>query len=96
MTNTPPPKVLTHDEKKAAEAAFAGRPFNEAWSAAARTVYDGIVKAMPHKGEDDTITIPAASEPLGDAVIAQPSPLQTEEPPIQGHSGGQELVEEST
>ena len=48
MTNTPTPKSLTHDEKKAADAAFAGRPFNEAWSASARAVYDGIVKALPH------------------------------------------------
>ncbi len=30
MTNTPPPKALTYDEKKAANAAFAGRPFNDA------------------------------------------------------------------
>jgi len=36
---------LTHDELKAAEAAFQGRPFNEAWSLAARTVYDGILAA---------------------------------------------------
>lgn len=37
---------LTHDELKAAEAAFHGRPFNEAWSQAAWTVYDGILAAM--------------------------------------------------
>ncbi len=36
---------VTHDELKAAEAAFQGRPFNEAWSEAARTVYDGILAA---------------------------------------------------
>ena len=36
---------LTHDELKAAEAAFQGRPFNEVWSQAARTVYDGILAA---------------------------------------------------
>ncbi len=40
-------RALTHDEKKAAEAAFAGRPFNDAWSASARLIYDGIVKALP-------------------------------------------------
>lgn len=38
--------MLTYDEKKAAEAAFQGRPFNPMWSAAARVVYDGIVRAM--------------------------------------------------
>ena len=36
---------LTHDELKAAEAAFQDRPFNEAWSQVARTVYDGILAA---------------------------------------------------
>ncbi|MCC6139223.1 MAG: hypothetical protein IT389_01245 [Nitrospira sp.] len=47
MTHNPTPKTLTNDEKKAADAAFAGRPFNDAWSAAARAVYDGIVNALP-------------------------------------------------
>jgi hypothetical protein len=37
---------LTSDEYKAAEAAFSGRPFNPAWSQAARAVYDGIWAAM--------------------------------------------------
>jgi len=36
---------LTHDELKAAEAAFQERPINEAWSQAARAVYDGILAA---------------------------------------------------
>jgi hypothetical protein len=36
---------LTYDELKAAEDAFHGRPFNEAWSQAARTVYEGILIA---------------------------------------------------
>ena len=36
---------LTHDELKAAEAAFQERPFNGAWSQVARTVYDGILTA---------------------------------------------------
>lgn len=38
-------RELSHDELKAAEAAFQGRAFNEAWSQAARDVYDGIVAA---------------------------------------------------
>ncbi len=41
------PKLLSNDEKKAAEAAFGGRPFNSAWSAHARLIYDGIMKALP-------------------------------------------------
>jgi hypothetical protein len=39
-------RPLTYDEKKAAEAAFRGEPFNPAWSSAAAKVYAGIVDAM--------------------------------------------------
>ena len=83
MHNTPPPKALTHDEKKAADAAFAGRPFNEAWSASARAVYDGIVKALPHT--DVAIPIPSDVEESVEAL----------EPLAQAQVGGQELVEGS-
>ncbi len=38
-------RALTHDERKAAEAAFRGEPFNPAWSVAAAKVYAGIVTA---------------------------------------------------
>lgn len=47
MDDNQTPRVLSHDEKLAAEAAFAGRPFNAKWSTRARTVYDGIVKSLP-------------------------------------------------
>ena len=39
------PRSLTYDEKKAAEAAFRGEPFNPAWSTAAASVYEGILIA---------------------------------------------------
>ena len=39
-------RPLTHDEKKASEAAFRGLPFNPDWSQSAKLVYDGIVDAM--------------------------------------------------
>ena len=39
-------RPLTHDEKKASEAAFRGMPFNPDWSQSAKSVYDGIVDAM--------------------------------------------------
>ena len=83
MTYTPPPKALSHDEKKAAEAAFAGHPFNEAWSASARAVYDGIVSALPHTD----VAIPTSS--------TQSEPLQPQDPLAQEQVGGQELVEGS-
>jgi hypothetical protein len=41
-------RQLTHDEKKASEAAFHGLPFNPEWSNAAKTVYEGIVQALGH------------------------------------------------
>lgn len=46
-------RALSHDEKKAAEAAFRGLPCDPSWSTAARAIYDGIVKALPagHAGE---------------------------------------------
>jgi len=95
MTNTPPPKALTHDEKKAADAAFAGRPFNEAWSASARTIYDGIVKALPQ--EDIVIPAPSDAETPTEASSTQPEPLQAQAqvPLTLEHAGGQELVEQT-
>lgn len=38
-------RILTHDERKASDAAFAGRPFDPSWSEAARAVYEGILAA---------------------------------------------------
>jgi hypothetical protein len=95
MTHTPPPKALTHDEKKAADAAFAGRPFNEAWSASARTIYDGIVKALPQP--DIVIPAPSDAEIPTEASSAQSAPLQAQAqvPLTLEHAGGQELVEQT-
>jgi hypothetical protein len=95
MTNTPTPKALTHDEKKAADAAFAGRPFNETWSASARAIYDGIVKALPQA--DITIPIPSDAEIPTEASSAQSEPLQAQAqvPLTLEHAGGQELLEQT-
>lgn len=43
------PRDLTYDQKKAAEAAFQGEPFNPAWSVAAAIVYEGILSAMSRR-----------------------------------------------
>lgn len=40
-----PTRPLTHDQRKAAEAAYLGHPFNAAWAESARAVYQGIAKA---------------------------------------------------
>ena len=42
-------RPLTHDEKKAAEAAFKGAPFDPKWSEAARKVYLGLSSAIANK-----------------------------------------------
>lgn len=47
MDNNHTPQPLTHDEQKAAEAAFAGRPFNPKWSDSARKIYEGLSRALP-------------------------------------------------
>jgi hypothetical protein len=77
MTNTPPPKALTHDERKAADAAFSGRPFNAQWSASARAVYDGIMKALPQT-DIEIPTLPNLEE-LAETPSAQNEPLQPQE-----------------
>jgi len=48
-------RVLTHDERKAAEAAFAGRPFNPVWSDSAKEVYEGLVRALPTPPDQSTV-----------------------------------------
>ncbi len=68
MDNKLPPQPLSHDEKKAADAAFAGRPFNPAWSRKARLVYEGIVKSLPAppvtEDEFRQLEATASSEPM--------------------------------
>lgn len=46
MQYEPAGRELTHDEKKAAEAAFTGGQFNPEWSESARKVYDGILAVL--------------------------------------------------
>lgn len=72
MTENPTPKSLSHDEKKAAEAAFTGRPFNPTWSAGARLVYDGIVNALPVPSADSAELEATTSTRLEEAPTALP------------------------
>ncbi len=39
------PRALSHDEKKAAEAAYQGKPPLSSWTKSAQAVYEGILKA---------------------------------------------------
>ncbi len=42
------PRPLTHDEKKASEAAFQGLPRDDKWTDSAKSVYEGIIQALGH------------------------------------------------
>jgi hypothetical protein len=91
MMNSPTPRTLSYDEKKAADAAFTGRPFNEAWSTSARAVYDGIVKAMPHTAV--AIPIPSHAGESAETLSTQMEPFQPQEPLAHEQVDGQELEE---
>jgi hypothetical protein len=75
MDTTPTPRTLTHDERKAAEAAFSGRPCNPTWSESAKRVYEGLIGAMPNfpneSGSPSIQPLPTRSEPDSDV----PPPL---------------------
>jgi len=58
------PRVLTHDEMKASEAAFRGRPFDPKWSKAARQVYDGLLGVLD--GATPIVTPEIAPLPEGE------------------------------
>jgi len=66
------PRALSHDEKKAAEAAYQGKPFHSLWSKSARAVYDGVLNASglsvdsfePIEPSVDSIEIPVGTEGL--------------------------------
>jgi hypothetical protein len=70
-----PPRPRTLDQKKAAEAAFQGLPFDPKWSAAAKAVYDGIVEAQ--KGQP---VVPEVVSTPSDGT-AQLEPEKAAEPP---------------
>jgi hypothetical protein len=79
MDTTQTARTLSHDERKAADAAFAGRPFNPAWSESAKKVYDGLVHALPHLPEEP-ISVPGEKsvQDEQEAIKAVPSLPATE------------------
>ena len=42
-------RTLTHDEKKASEAAFRGLPMDNSWTDSAKAVYEGLIQALSKK-----------------------------------------------
>jgi hypothetical protein len=90
MNAQPTPRILTNDERKAAEAAFAGRPLNPAWSESAKKVYQGLTHALPSFPEESN-GVP--NEPVHEWQTpgeAAPSLPTAEEPKLEkpAHSGG--------
>mgnify|MGYP003394313346 FL=1 len=83
MDTTRTPRVLTHDERKAAEAAFAGRPCNPVWSESAKRVYEGLIHALPTLPDEIVVTpnqnVPGDKAPL-EAVPTLPT---AEEPKLE-------------
>jgi hypothetical protein len=69
-------RTLTHDERKAAEAAFSGRPFNAAWSDSAKRIYEGLIRALPHLPEESTreeIQVDQSEAKAAEAAVALPA-----------------------
>ena len=84
MDEKPIPRTLSHDERHAAEAAFAGRPFNPRWSARARVVYDGIVKSLPTaRLEEELAAAPPVESPPAQETRQEPAPEAPTPIPLQ-------------
>jgi hypothetical protein len=71
------PRALSHDERHAAEAAFAGRPCNPRWSARAKAVYEGILKCLPASDIAEKASAPTPTEPIGESAASAPAPDPT-------------------
>ncbi|WP_173049736.1 hypothetical protein [Nitrospira sp. KM1] len=84
------PGYLTHDERLAADAAFAGRPFNPKWSLRAKAVYDGLLSALPPPDlSDASHAEDAPSGILPEAVTNDPTEAETaSHTPLPGPSLG--------
>jgi len=53
------PRHLTHDEKKASDAAFGGLPLNDKWTESAKLVYEGIIQALGKEPSELPISVEA-------------------------------------
>ena len=89
MDTTRTPRVLTHDERKAAEAAFAGRPCNPVWSESAKRVYEGLIHALPALPDETVVTPNQNASGEKSPLEAVPALPTAEEPKLENpiHSG---------
>ena len=96
MDTTRTPRVLTHDERKAAEAAFAGRPCSPAWSESAKRVYEGLIHALPAL-PDEIIVTPNQNASSDNAPLeAAPTLPTTEEPKLESATNAGKPLEVRT
>ena len=97
MTTTHNPRMLTHDERKAAEAAFTGRPFNPDWSESAKKVYEGLTHALPTLPEESPVQHQPQSEPLKSEGVETTLPIPAApEPKIEDKTQADEPSETQT
>ncbi|NGZ11794.1 MAG: hypothetical protein CV088_20900 [Nitrospira sp. LK70] len=80
MDTTGPTRVLSHDERKAAEAAFSRRPFNPAWSESAKRVYEGLIQVLPAL-PDEPVVMPDQDVANKESSTEATPPLPTTEEP---------------
>ena len=58
------PRALTFDEKRAAEAAFSGKPPCATWSQSAQRIYEGLIEALATRSYECLATDPHDRQPL--------------------------------
>ncbi|TFG59613.1 MAG: hypothetical protein E4H32_09870, partial [Nitrospirales bacterium] len=87
------PRSLTHDEKKASEAAFRGLPLDDNWTEAAKEVYEGIIQALGKNPSElevsEEVSLPAHIEGTGGSSSHEPLEL-----PISNSANSQEIPPE--
>lgn len=81
MQPTKHPRELSHDEKRAADLAFKGLPFDSRWSPSARAIYDGIRGALGAPALPQMESVPASGPTTAHSesptAPAPPSPAPT-------------------
>lgn len=87
------PRSLTHDEKKASEAAFRGLPLDDNWTEAAKEVYEGIIQALGKNPSElevsEEVSLPARIEGTDGSSSNEPLEL-----PISNSGNSQEIPPE--
>lgn len=64
-------RALTHDEKKASEAAFRGLPLDNSWTDSAKAVYEGLIHALGKTPLSDHL--PLENDHQESEEVSQPS-----------------------